>query len=309
MAFLDDFSLAVYEKIGRSAYYWNLSQQFPHVEDEEILLFVCECAFARIDLSPYVGMADTKGFDLHQLHVIAEGLKKGLDVSVYAKEVFSGEQMSEILSGLEMGVDVTKYAKPMFSAEQMEIIRIALSKGIDLVPYIKSYAVTQAANNRKTISNNKLKSLSYCLEHDMPHDDIDYWLNKQNVSFERMKFVVDAYNVGISLSKILLCAENKHAHSIHNWKSYALETIVVLLQNGVDVKEHVSESSSNLIDIIFDISNKFDYSEEILHTIQKGARRGIALTKIPFWHYYGKGIVNIIVGMMDGYALDDIVLR
>lgn len=307
MAFLDDFSKTVYDEIGIAAYNMKFQQYFQHEMDETILLFVRDNALVGIDLSPYVTTADTEVFSLPQLRVIAEGLTKRLDVSIYAKHVFSEKQMSEILAGLETSVDVTKYAKPMFNAESMSIIRTALSKGIDLVPYIKSYTVTQTSNNIKTISNNKLKSLSYCLEHDIPHDDIDYWLNKQNVSFERMKFVVDAYNMGMDLNKILACAENKIARLINNWNSYALETIVVLLQSGVDVKEHVSESSHNLIDIIFDVSSKFDCSKEILYTIQKGARRGLALTEIPFWYYNGSRIINIIYGLMDGYVLDEIV--
>lgn len=307
MAFLDEFSETVLKKLGKSMYLQKLQQYFPHEDDEEILLFVGYAALKHIDLSPYVTTTDTEGFSLPQLRVIADGLTKRLDVSVYAKEVFSGEQMSEILSGLETGVDVTKYAKPMFSAEQMEIIRKTLLKGIDIFPsYIKEYAVVRLPNNTKTISDDKLKSLSYCLEHDIPRDDIDYWLIEQNLPFEKIVHVVDAYNIGIDLYNILACAEDKKARSLNNWSSIGLETIKVLLQSGVDVSAHVSDSSMNLLDIIFDLY-KLRSSEGVLQIIQKGARQGLDLTKIPYSYYRTLDIIRIIKGMMDGYTLEEII--
>lgn len=306
MAFLDEFSVSVLEKLGTAVYMQKLQQYFPYENNEEILLFVKDTALRGIDLSPYITTADTEGFSLPQLRVIVEGLIKRLDVSVYAKHVFSIEQMSEILAGLETGVNITKYAKPIFSAEQMKIIRKALLKGVDIVPYIKSYAVVRLPNNTKTISDDKLKSLSYCLEHDIPRDDIDYWLIKHNLPFEKIVHVVDAYNIGIDLYNILACAEDKKARSLNNWSSIGLETIKVLLQSGVDVSAHVSNSRMNLLDIIFDLY-KLKSSEGILQIIQKGARQGLDLTKIPYSYYRTLDIIRIIKGMMDGYTLEEII--
>lgn len=45
------------------------------------------------------------------MNEIAEGLRLGLDVDIYAKSEFNIDQMRQIKSGLEMGIDARKYAK------------------------------------------------------------------------------------------------------------------------------------------------------------------------------------------------------
>ena len=50
---------------------------------------------------------------------IREGLEEGLDVSIYAKEIFSDKQMEEIRVGLEDNLDVSQYAKSEFDWKQM----------------------------------------------------------------------------------------------------------------------------------------------------------------------------------------------
>jgi len=65
------------------------------------------------------------------------GLKKGLDVSIYAKPEFSGLQMQEIRLGLEKGLDVSIYAKPEYSHHQMDKILFGLERGLDVSIYAK----------------------------------------------------------------------------------------------------------------------------------------------------------------------------
>ena len=53
-------------------------------------------------------------FDEYQKEQIEEGLRKGLDVSVYANPKFDSDQMHILMQGLEQGIDVIPYANPKF---------------------------------------------------------------------------------------------------------------------------------------------------------------------------------------------------
>ena len=69
-------------------------------------------------------------FDEGQKWLIREGLKKNLDVSIYAKIDFNSSQMMFILDSLEKNEDVSKYTDPKFTAEQMEQYSLALKENI-----------------------------------------------------------------------------------------------------------------------------------------------------------------------------------
>ena len=76
-------------------------------------------------------------FNSYQINQIRKGLEHGLDVSVYAKPMFSGAQMDIIRMGLIKKLDVSIYAKPEFEWEQMNEIRKGLEKGLDVSIYAK----------------------------------------------------------------------------------------------------------------------------------------------------------------------------
>ena len=75
-------------------------------------------------------------FDEGQKWLIREGLKKNLDVSIYAKIDFNSSQMIFLLNSLEKNEDVSKYADPKFTAEQMEQYSLALKENIDISKYL-----------------------------------------------------------------------------------------------------------------------------------------------------------------------------
>lgn len=74
-------------------------------------------------------------FDEYQKEQIEEGLRKGLDVSVYADPKFDSDQMFILMQGLEQGIDVIPYANPEFSFEQMCIIHNGLIDKQDVSLY------------------------------------------------------------------------------------------------------------------------------------------------------------------------------
>ena len=62
------------------------------------------------------------------MRIIREGLEVDLDVSIYAKSIFSWQQMKEIKIGLDINLDVSEYAKPCFTEFEMEEIRAELRR-------------------------------------------------------------------------------------------------------------------------------------------------------------------------------------
>lgn len=87
-----------------------------------------------IKAATYNGFDESK-FDKNQLEEIQEGLKSGVDISVYADPKFDWYQMMEIRYGLESGVDVSQYADPKFGDGQMREILDGLEHGIDVSVY------------------------------------------------------------------------------------------------------------------------------------------------------------------------------
>lgn len=75
------------------------------------------------------------GFTADQQFEIQEGIRSGLDVSVYAKPEFMSIQMREIRLGLLDGLPVGRYASNAYDWFQMEEIREGLRSGIDVEKY------------------------------------------------------------------------------------------------------------------------------------------------------------------------------
>lgn len=90
-------------------------------------------ADANFDFESY-GI-DPRKFDWKQMYEIRDGLKSGVDISVYADPKFDAEQMQQIRYGLESGFDVRWYADPKFDYYQMNEIRMGLESGVDVSQY------------------------------------------------------------------------------------------------------------------------------------------------------------------------------
>lgn len=68
----------------------------------------------------------TKGFNEKQITEIKEGLRHGLDVSVYKFTHFDADQMYQIRRGMEEGLDVDFYANPQLPFHVMSEMRTRL---------------------------------------------------------------------------------------------------------------------------------------------------------------------------------------
>ena len=74
-------------------------------------------------------------FDGDQLEEIYEGLEAGIDIDVYAKDIYDPLQMGEIKAGLISGVDVEQYTNMEYDSLQMYQIREGLEAGLDVSEY------------------------------------------------------------------------------------------------------------------------------------------------------------------------------
>lgn len=70
-------------------------------------------------------------FDSKQMNAIFNGIKDGLDVSVYANRCYDHRQMNIIAAGLKDGIDVTLYIDEDYTAYQMQRIYTAIKDGYD----------------------------------------------------------------------------------------------------------------------------------------------------------------------------------
>jgi F0F1-type ATP synthase delta subunit len=85
-----------------------------------------------LDMSKYI----TEDYDDLQLIEIKEGLKSGIDVSIYDDpNKYNYQQMFEIRRGLEAKIDVSDYLDENFTAGQMCKIRRGKINGIDVSSY------------------------------------------------------------------------------------------------------------------------------------------------------------------------------
>lgn len=67
-------------------------------------------------------------FNNKQKKIIASGIKKRLDVSIYSFKYFKAEQMKQVQLGLLNNIDVSHYLNPTISWKEMERIRLELGK-------------------------------------------------------------------------------------------------------------------------------------------------------------------------------------
>jgi len=77
----------------------------------------------------------TEGFERDQINEIEEGIRAGVDTSIYSKKEYFAIQMHQIRLGLIEGLPVEMYASTDYDWFQMEEIRLGLSEGLDASLY------------------------------------------------------------------------------------------------------------------------------------------------------------------------------
>ena len=74
------------------------------------------------DLDKFNNYLYSQGFNNEQFLMITDGIRRNLDVEVYAKKEFNARQMGVIMTGLLNKYDVKLYAKPEYDVILMNKI-------------------------------------------------------------------------------------------------------------------------------------------------------------------------------------------
>lgn len=206
-----------------------------------------------------------RGFGVDQLIEIEEGLKSGVDVSIYAKLEFVSIQMRQIRLGLEEGLSVDIYAKadydwfqmeeirkgllnnvkvsiyanPAISYDRMRQIRKGLQVNIDLSPY-KHLAPGVLRVLRRAIVD-KVSIISYISEgyDESQLDEIRIALSK---GLNLAPYLNKQFR-GIGIREIAagLCSNidvSLYAKTDYNWRQ--MREIRLGLENRIDVKTYIN---------------------------------------------------------------------
>ena len=73
----------------------------------------------NISVDALMHMYEQQDFSAYQLNEIRVGLRRGVNVSIYADRVYHWGQMQMIRNGLERNLDVSKYADPRVPLNDM----------------------------------------------------------------------------------------------------------------------------------------------------------------------------------------------
>lgn len=106
-----------------------------------------------------------------QWREIENGMKRTLDVTVYAKPEYDAGQMKEIRIGLDKGTDVESFLNPDFSDKQMREIRRGVEAGFDVSSYAKPEI--SAGDMRKAFFALKDKANALESKESIPEPDKD----------------------------------------------------------------------------------------------------------------------------------------
>lgn len=205
-----------------------------------------------------------------QMRQIRLGLEEGLPVDLYASTDYDWFQMEEIRKGLLNGVSVGIYSDPSISFDRMRQIRKGLQANIDLSPYkhldpgvlrVLRRALVEKVSIIKYISagydEKQLDEIRIALSKGL---DIDPYLNKQFRGV-CIREIAEGLNHNIDVSV--------YASTEYNWRQ--MREIRLGLENRIEVKSY---------------SNPY-YDWEQMQEIRLGLMHGIEIVTFRSLMYPG----------------------
>ena len=179
----------------------------------------------------------TKNFDRMQLEEIREGIKNGVDVSIYADEKYIFLQMAEIRKGLENGIDVTPYLDEEYDWFQMREIRRGLIEGVDVSVYLD-------------------KHMDYLIMREIR--------NGLNAGIDLMPYYKQGYSVQVirELREAFADGINIELYIDADYDDKQLEQIRLGLKNNIDITHYLDNSltGGQMYEIRRGLEEKLDIS-------------------------------------------------
>ena len=223
-------------------------------------------------------------FTPDQRDEIQQGLDKGIDVSVYAREDMLAIQMRQVRLGLLSGVAVSRYNDPAFDWFQMEEIRLGLENHLDVdkyanpdIPYMKMRQIRKGLTMGIDLSDQLDKD-----------SDVLRQIRKALISgVDISKYVNEGYNAGqleeirIGISKGL----DLDDYISIELRGSAIKEICMGLEDGLDVSIYADEEYSwrQMREIRLGLENQLDvgyytnawYDWRQMHEIRLGLLMGL----------------------------------
>lgn len=198
-------------------------------------------------------------FTQDQLDEIQEGIKDGVDVSLYAKEDLLAIQMRQIRLGLLSGIMVSRYNDPKYDWFQMEEIRTGLENHIDVdkyanpeIPYMKMRQIRKALMLGIDLTAELNRS-----------PDVLRQIRKAAVSgLNIKKYVDEGYNAG-QLAEIRKGIEKGldiEDYIAIEYRGGSIREICLGLESGIDVSVYADEEYSwrQMREIRLGLENQLD---------------------------------------------------
>lgn len=224
-----------------------------------------------------------QGFTNDQITEINEGIKAGLDVSIYARKEFLAIQMRQIRLGLAQGLDVKKYASEEYDWFQMEEIRKGLLGGLE----VESYAFPD-------ISYDKMRQIRWglCDGFDLsPFKHLDAGILKElRLALKSRISIVPYINAGYDaeqLEAIRVALEKGLDIAPYLKKDYrgiSLQEICIGLEHGLDVSVYA----------------KTDYCWQQMREIRLGLEHMLDVSPYSNGYYSWQQMREIRLGLEEG---------
>lgn len=179
---------------------------------------------------------DLSEFTADQIEEIKQGLKEGLDVSVYAKKEFLAAQMMQLRLGLENNISVLPYCDPQFDWFQMEEIRKGIERHVDYESFARpEYPYAVMRELRKALE----KGLNFSEKTDLDPETLRE-LRKATVNgFDISTYIEKGFN-GHQLHEITYALSLKIKPEKYITPEYpceAMHEVFLGLEHNVSIKE------------------------------------------------------------------------
>ena len=249
-----------------------------------------------------------EGFTPDQISEIEEGMKAGIDVSVYARKDFLAMQMRQIRKGLTDNLPMAVYAKPEYDWFQLEEIREGLSSYIDVKKY-----------DSPEIPYDKMRQLRKGLEKEI---DLTSYLSLEAGIIRQIRkalisdvdiqlYVEDGYDEE-QLEEIRIALQEGldiHQYVKKEFRGISLHEIVEGLRKNVDVSVYAKEEYSwrqmreirlgqmHQIDVSFYTDPWYDYRQ--MQELRLGLEAGLDINNYVSLMYTAKEMGKRRLELMD----------
>jgi len=230
----------------------------------------------------------TEGFERNQINEIEEGIRAGIDTSIYSKKEYFALQMHQIRLGLMEGLPVELYASTNYDWFQMEEIRLGLSGGLDValyafpdVPYETMRQIRKGLEKGLNLSAYRKLDAGILRE-----------LRKALLSrVTLVKYIKEGY-IAEQLKEIRLGLEKRldiDSYLDKEFRGVAIAEICKGLEKGLDVSSYariefnwrqmreIRKGLEKRIDV-FTYADEF-YTWQQMHEIRLGLEEGIDVSK------------------------------